>query len=75
MRGRGPGATLEGDPEPVVPRRAGTAARRGDPHSHGGGPPPLGWDVYESAPAAFAASRTAPATAPATLSLKTLGMM
>ena len=28
-----------------------------------------------AAPAAFAASRTAPATAPATLSLKTLGMM
>lgn len=32
-----------------------------------------GYDA--DAPAAFAASRTAPATAPATLSLKTLGMM
>ncbi len=61
--------------------------RRGDPHSPrlpcaAGtmGPDVVGRGgrrrAYEAeAPAAFAASRTAPATAPATLSLKTLGMM
>lgn len=41
-------------------------------------PGPLGYAVVPAAsvtPAAFAALRTAPATAPATLSLKTLGMM
>lgn len=47
----------------------------------GGGAPPDGWCYWGAVtgsadtPAAFAASRTAPATAPATLSLKTLGMM
>ncbi|GGV55681.1 hypothetical protein GCM10010340_34420 [Streptomyces griseoloalbus] len=83
-RGRSPGlaATLEGCQFLRVPRRAGSNRRvviltGPDVRACEGGRGPR--DVrcgYEAdAPAAFAASRTAPATAPATLSLNTLGMM
>ncbi|GKQ37799.1 hypothetical protein ALMP_43350 [Streptomyces sp. A012304] len=67
-----PAATLEGRPGASVPRRAGTGAAVAILTAPAR--PDADYDDTV-APAAFAASRTAPATAPATLSLKTLGMM
>lgn len=63
-------ATLEAARARRVPRRAGSTATVAMVTAPAGG---RGYSP--GAGAAFAASRTAPATAPATLSLKTLGMM
>ncbi|GAA4001377.1 hypothetical protein GCM10022232_44700 [Streptomyces plumbiresistens] len=65
--------TINVGQEGRVPRRAGVRPAVAILTT---GPRPRGIPGgYEAAPAAFAASRTAPATAPATFSLKTLGMM
>ncbi len=66
--------TIEGVPRGRVPRRA-VAKPVVAILTAAAGPSPYGCEVVAAAPTAFAASRTAPATAPATLSLKTLGMM
>ncbi|REE61094.1 hypothetical protein BX257_3657 [Streptomyces sp. 3212.3] len=59
-------ATIEGGQGSGVPRRAGHAATVAMV---------TGPDYWPDGAAVLAASRTAPATAPATFSLKTLGTM
>ena len=60
--------TIEGGQGTRVPRRTGRYAVAMVTAE-------AAYSTVAEAPAAFAAVRTAPATAPATLSLKTLGMM
>ncbi|MBW8703076.1 hypothetical protein MBT84_26110 [Streptomyces sp. MBT84] len=62
-------ATIEGGQGSGVPRRAGHAATVAMVTAR------QGPDYWPDGAAVLAASRTAPATAPATFSLKTLGTM